>query len=301
MAEDDRIPEEGTEPERVLVEDGSFANTGQHRRFAEFCEDRRRYRDIGVCVGIPGVGKTVSAKRYTRWQALEPYLDGQAYLEKPPPEAAACSAVYYTVQPAHTPKSITVEIERKRGLLSWMVDTARSYDGNTGDTSNGNGAAVGSDSDGARGGGLVGVEDRTELLIVDEAQFLKNNALEQLRYLHDRDRFGLVLIGMPGLDRTLSRYPQLYSRIGFLHRYKRLEAPQVREILQNPSAFGIGLSGEAFSEEAVAGMIRYSDGNFRTLEKLAQRVESILDINKCAVADAGVVKLARQQILLGPS
>jgi hypothetical protein len=48
-------------------------------------------------------------------------------------------------------------------------------------------------------------------------------------------------------------------------------------------------------------MIRHSEGNFRTLEKLTQRVESILEINKRTVADAEVVQLARQQILLGPS
>jgi hypothetical protein len=214
-------------------------------------------------------------------------------VEKPLPEVASCHAVYYTVQPAHTPKSITLEIERKRGLLSWMVDTARSYGGDPGN----GGPAASADN----AGGLVGVEDRTELLIVDEAQFLKNNALEQLRYLYDRDRFGLVLIGMPGLDRTLTRYQQLYSRIGFLYGYKSLDAARVRDILKQPSVFGVDLGAEAFSEEAIAGMIGHSEGNFRTLGKLTQRVESILEINKRTVADAEVAQLARQQILLGPS
>ncbi len=281
---------EANDPNRVFFEDGGFVSTGEHRRFVEFCEDRRRYRDIGVCVGIPGIGKTVSAKRYAMWQTLEPFLDRHAYVEKPPPEVASCHAVYYTVQPAHTPKSITLEIERKRGLLSWMVDTARSY-------GSGDGGPASLDN----GGGLMGVEDRTELVIVDEAQFLKNNALEQLRYLYDRDRFGLVMIGMPGLNKTLTRYQQFYSRIGFLHRYKPLDANRVRDILKQPSVFGVDLEAEAFSEEAIAGIIRHSEGNFRTLEKLTQRVESILEINGRAVADAGVVQLARQQILLGPS
>lgn len=281
-------------PNRIIFEDrGGFASTGEHRRFVEFCEDRRRYCDVGVCVGTPGIGKTFSARKYAMWEALEPFLDRHAYVEKPPPEVASCHAVYYTVQPAHTPKSITLEIERKRGLLSWMVDTARSYGGDPGN----GGPAASADN----AGGLVGVEDRTELLIVDEAQFLKNNALEQLRNLYDRDCFGLVLIGMPGLDRTLTRYQQLYSRIGFLYRYKSLDAARVRDILKQPSVFGVDLGAEAFSEEAIAGMIRHSEGNFRTLEKLTQRVESILEINKRTVADAEVVQLARQQILLGPS
>ena len=267
------------DPERLEFCADGFVTTAEHRRFEEVCQDARRYRHVALCVGAPGVGKSYSGRRYSAWDLVEPLSSSYAHIYDPPSEVSSRRAAYYMVPAANTPKLLDAEIDRRRGIVSWLVDVAENPE--------------------SEDGGLISVEDRTELVIIDEAQFLKNTALEQLRYIYDQGDFGLVLMGMPGLDKILSRYRQFYSRVGRLHYYKPLTQQPVRELLRKPSVFRVGLTAESFSEEAAVALMRHSQGNFRTLKMLAQRVERLLEINGLDAANAEVVRLARDQLLLG--
>lgn len=73
-----------------------------------------------------------------------------------------------------------------------------------------------------RRGFTGGAPHYVDQLVVDEADRLSPPALEHLRDRFDRRPVGLLLIGTPGIDKRLSGYPQLYSRIGFAHQYRPL-------------------------------------------------------------------------------
>ena len=48
--------------------------------------------------------------------------------------------------------------------------------------------------------------DPTTLLVIDEADLLKMAGLEQVRNIFDLGGIGLVLMGMPGIEKRLGRY-----------------------------------------------------------------------------------------------
>ncbi len=142
--------------------------------------------------------------------------------------------------------------------------------------------------------------DPTALLVIDEADRLKMTGLEQVRNIFDHGGIGLVLIGMPGIEKRLARYPQFYSRIGFVHEFRRLGAKEIRELLDRhwvPP--GVHLPERPFDLETAAAIIRITGGNFRLLNRLLTQMERILEINSLRQVTKAVVETARESLVIG--
>ncbi|MBL1227079.1 hypothetical protein [Enterococcus sp. BWR-S5] len=57
----------------------NFIETKEYRKFVEFCDFCAKYRYIGICHGIPRVGKTAAAKYYSKWSSIEATVKKSSY------------------------------------------------------------------------------------------------------------------------------------------------------------------------------------------------------------------------------
>src|SRR5450755_2754511 len=200
----------GATTERPPRRLAGFQVTKQHRRFVEFADAVRRHRYIGACYGAPGLGKTLSARTYAAADDYDHWFANRYHRDCVMPESLVDSrTLLYTPYLTITARQLNIEVGIHVHRLS--IDIQRVLNPETAP-----------DFD-------LPVDENchTELVITDEADRLKTTGLEQLRDFFDRNDLGLILIGMPGFDRQLARYPQLYSRIGFAHHYQPLDPEDI--------------------------------------------------------------------------
>jgi DNA transposition AAA+ family ATPase len=140
-----------------------------------------------------------------------------------------------------------------------------------------------------------------ELLVIDEAERLSTTTLEYVRDLFDRTNIGLILIGMPGIEKRMARYPQLYSRVGFAHHYRPLHGDELSFVLTNHwRQLGLSLDFADFTDaQAIAAIARITGGNFRLLHRLFVQIERILRINDLNLISDDVVEAARSTLVIG--
>lgn len=281
-----------------MSKSGTFLVTSEARRFAEFCDACRDYRYIGLCHGSPGVGKTLSARHYTAWDRFEALPSPWNADETELAPFAAADAILYTPEVVNSPGGIRHDINRICGTMRSLRGEPERRAANL--------AVVAEKraEDQRRFEELqvidwmqsapTAVETRpvpppspprpplapVRLVLVDEADRLRVTSLEQLRDLFDRNEIGLVLIGLPGMEKRLARYPQLYSRIGFVHAFRPLRADEIRHLLTaHWGEMGLALPAKGITDmDAVAAVIRITGGNFRLLRRLLSQIDRIREL-----------------------
>ncbi|WP_235560556.1 AAA family ATPase [Microbacterium sp. Leaf179] len=262
----------------------AFVSTREHRRFVEFADTVRSHRYIGLCYGPPGIGKTLSARQYAgtdEWERWYPLARNGGPLPPVPEGVQQSRTAFFTPTVAATIKQIDQGLPRACQQVSWGVDYARygHVDPYVHPESQHSG--------------------NTELLIIDEADRLKTAGLEQVRDFYDRHHMGVILIGMPGIEKRLARYPQLYSRIGFAHEYRPLRSDELTAVvtqrLPAPDPADAGLAHAA----GLAAIVRATNGNFRLADRLVTQIRRVLDINGHTRLTPEAVDAAQEALLIG--
>lgn len=284
-----------------MIDDSpSFLITKEYKRFKEFCEACRRENYIGLCYGVPGVGKTLSARHYSYWDQVEKYIRANAYYEKTsvllPNHLKDQDIIFYTAGVANSPSRVQASLTK---LIENVVDVR--YDAHFSHLPN---YEEFSDKDYTQRRTIEYIESHkpfVKLLIIDESDRLKLPSIEQVRDFYDQNNCGLILIGMPGMEKRFSRYGQLYSRIGFVHEFTPLSQEEMMFIIQNHmELINMNFNPNDFKDrETIAAVIQITRGNFRLLNRLLRQVERIMKLNEIQAITKEVIFAARECLVVG--
>lgn len=94
-----------------------FIITKEYQRFEEFCDACFSEKYIGICYGAPGVGKTISAKHYSKWNHYEQFVKSQLSNEERTQlnrQLRTDKAIYYTVPVVNNPRQIEKDLGKWR-------------------------------------------------------------------------------------------------------------------------------------------------------------------------------------------
>jgi hypothetical protein len=139
---------------------------------------------------------------------------------------------------------------------------------------------------------------QVNLIIVDEAHRLKYQSLEELRDLQEKWCIGVVLIGDPGMERSLAKMYHFADRVRYVEKFDPLGLTDVvkytdkwLELMKLPKA----------ADDIYPLIAAYSRGNPRILGHLFALTQRLLRINDDMVNEFSreVLDTAREMMLVG--
>ena len=105
---------------------------------------------------------------------------------------------------------------------------------------------------------------------------------------------------MPGLEKRAARYPQFFSRIGFVHEFRALASDEVQHLSEEHWAVvSNGFFEEPPPPDVVSADIRITGGNFRLITRLLTQMERVAQINQIFQLSPAVVETACMNLVIG--
>lgn len=149
-------------------------------------------------------------------------------------------------------------------------------------------------------------ESKTVVIIIDEAQKIKEDSLEDLRALlnYETNQFKLlqlVLLGQMELHSKIMNMANFFDRISFKYTLNPLDYNETKEMIEfRIRQAGYRANMHLFIEEAVKEIYQYSQGYPRRITMLCYKALKSLILNKRAVVDAALIrKIVDEEIKAG--
>jgi DNA transposition AAA+ family ATPase len=219
-----------------------FIETQTAKIILEKCQEADERRELALLYGPSGIGKTFVVEEFIE------RCEKQANSEKP-------EVLFVTAHAASTPKSL---------MAALCLQAGTPHSGT---------APTLAESPVRR------LETGHFLIIVDEANHLDIEAMELLRYVYDRGRLGVVLIGTLRLyeiftngSRPASELEQLWSRVGICELLPGLTEYEARQIIQQ----ALGRIPETTTKQ----ILKQTGHSIRRLTKLLERLKELTEINE---------------------
>lgn len=248
-----------------------------YRSFKELCDACRSQMKIGMSFGSPGIGKTSACFRYSNWPLVEANMRVRNGVPVEPEKLLACDTLYFK-------PSITASPTRLRAELSMLKNNF--HDAKT--------RGVGWES--SKAWAEARQTKQVNVIIVDEAHRLRYAAFEEFRDLQEEWGVGMVLIGDPGMERSLARMFHFSDRVRYVERFEPLTIEEMVAYIDKQTEL---MNIPKPPDEVYVLISEYCRGNPRKLGHLFALVERLLKINDDLVNSltAEVVETAREMML----
>jgi general secretion pathway protein A len=137
-------------------------------------------------------------------------------------------------------------------------------------------------------------KNRSTLLIIDEAQLIHNDTLEEIRLLlnfqlNDKSLMTFVLIGQPELRDTIRQFKQLDQRIAIRFHLNPLNADETARYIEYRMTKA-GLTDGLFSPDSIEEIYLYSEGVPRKINNVCDLALLIGWSTKRKTIDQDLVK-----------